>query len=559
MDPIRKQIQAIIREIMDASEVMPAKPTTKPATKPGTTPAKPNPRRIIRPKIHPGADPAPKANKNMPEKPGYKKKIEVGNLYQERFLIEKAKYLRLINEAPMDFDNPNQKPHPNIVRSIETGQNHPFRNIDIFNKDNDGQKTIEKLGSEEYRDVQQKLSQHGKVGMMDIMPLIQKLKSIENRNKTRLEQLAKDTVQQNFGIPDEVMENIFVELKNPGEIESDGLDMGFDEEDLADEFTDEEKVIIAQNVPKRIISNTLMMGAGFRAHNLLDKIKSELDRIDPFLHGAYLKLMTNTANLMWTIPPSDEMQLQNSPQNGRQSAGPKAILGGTSKLIMGDDENGDGVREVEGAKAEAIVFPVLMHEVVKSILEYIFANGLPQYTEKVNREIIKQSDKFHFEHWQKLLGPRLWKYLHDAIDFIVQGRESDYTIVAYLLQEISLLEPVKFLKLMDYVLHDGQRAINILSNMVDGIEADLEAQEEQGLEPDEPEDPDFTNMNNLMSQINSILNKPEDEAVRERVLNHKPFHSMRLDELVEYVKVALKVGEFEKAAEARDEIDTRSQ
>ncbi len=540
-EQLRKKIQEALKEIFDQPEVLPAQPKTKP----GTAPEKPQPRRILRPSIHPGSKPAPKA----------KKKNKINGLKEFKLFCEKLKNQSLIKEAPMDFDNPNARPHPNIVNSIEQGTNHPFSNIDIFNKNNNGQKTIEKLGSEEFRDVQQKIAQHGNASMMELYPMVLKIKQIENRNIRYFENLAKTTVQRYFGIPQEVMDNIFVELKNPGEIEpmDDEDDNDMDAEELMDDFTDEEKLIIQQNVPKRIISNSLMMGAGFRAHNLLDKIKAELDRVNPSLYSLYSKLMSNTANLMWQIPPDEEMQANGERPNG----GPQATLGGKSELILGEDENEDGIREVEGAKAQAIVFPVLLHETVKAVIEYIFANGLPQYTENVNREIMKQSEKFHFEHWQKLLGPRLWKYLHDAIDYIVHDRGSDYTIVAYLLQEISMLEPRKFIALMDFVLHDGDRAIRIMTNMVDGIEADLESQEAQGIAPAEPEGPDFSNVDDLMGQINNLLNKPKQNALKDAILNHEPFNSMEIDELKEYIKRAIDIGEFEKAAEARDELNSR--
>jgi len=67
---IRKQIRDYLREFVkktmknDAEPaVLPVQPKVKPGIKPAPAPAKPGPRRIVVPRIHPGADPEPKAQK----------------------------------------------------------------------------------------------------------------------------------------------------------------------------------------------------------------------------------------------------------------------------------------------------------------------------------------------------------------------------------------------------------------------------------------------------------------------------------------------------------------
>lgn len=564
---IRKYIQELLRkivtvnetpEVMPAPQVKPVQPDVQPAPTPLKRPVPtPAPRRILKPNIHPGADPAPKAKLNKPE-PGYKKKTEVGKLYETAYYLEKLRYTSLINESPINANSGNI--NPNIKKAIDTGQDHPYKNIDILHKQDDqGKKTIQRLGDEEFQDVKQSATNNNvNSGARSLIHQFKDLLSIEQKNKRYLESLAKNTVKTFFGVPDDVMDNIVAILKRPGEIDGRGMDDdGMDDmtsQELMSQFTPEEQQTIKQHVDKRIISNALIMGAGFKAHNLLDKIKPQIDHLSPNLFPIYKQIMAGAAMEFWQMTPSSDMKVNKEDGEAIRALGgaptnANTFLGGKAELIMGEDENGDGIRAVEGAKAEAIIFPVLLHEVVKAVLEYIFANGLPQFNQEMNSAIMKQSEALHFEHWHKLLGPRLWKYLHDAIDYIVHDREADYTIVAFLLQEISMLPPKKFLALMDLILHNGGRAIEVLTKMLDGIE-------NSSAEDNSEEVPtaDFSNLESIMSQVQSLLNQPVDNS---SILNHKPFEQMSDQELSQFNALALEHGEYDIAAEARDEMEKR--
>ena len=539
-DIIRKKIAETLKVVFESPEVAPAEPKVKPDIKP--VPARPAPRRILKPQIHPGAKPPPKAKSF------------------EDFKKKKNKFLK---EAPMDYqDKDHNGPNPSIKKNIETRGSNPFSKIDVLHKDNpNNQKSLEKLGDEEYKDVVDTAKKY-KTDNLDYTKILEKIKEVmllQVKHKATLERLAKNIVQKYFGIPDDVMAEIFVELKNDfGDIDFE-LDDDSNEEELLNDFTPEEIVIIKQNVDKRIISNALMMGAGFRAHNLLEKVKPALDAIEPKLFQFYMEIMSGHAFTLWKFTPSEEDEIQYDRKKGEDGQIKKIInnlqIGGKSELILGDDENGDGIREVKGAKAVAIIFPVLLHETVKAVMEYIFANGLPQYTENINKEIMRQSEKFHFEHWHKLLGPRLWKYLHDAIDYIVKARDSDYTIVAYLLQEISMLPPNKFLRLIDLLLHDGAKGVEWLEKMLDRVEYDLENQKID-IETDPVPLADFGKINNLMGHVNDML-KNAGAQEKPNVIQQKPFNQMTNQELESFIDDALDSGDFDKAAEARDELENR--
>lgn len=463
----------------------------------------------------------------------------------------------LISEARFDDENPLGPPNKDITSKFANRIDHPYKDIDILHKKGkDNKTTIQRLGDEEYKDVTKDASVHDLNNIPQLSNEMAQIMKIESEHKTQLEFLVKSTIQKYFGIPREVIDTFEIVLvnsgikwdKNAGNRMDENEDMNVN--DLLGQFNDDEKAIIKAHVNKRIVANALMMGAGYRAHNLIGKIKPELDEIDKRLYPFYIKLMSLHAFQSWKIAPTNKIDFHEN----RILTEEHRMLAGRCFLKLGPDVNGDGIRDVLGGRAEAIIFPVLLHEAIKVVIEYLFANGLPQFTKPINKAVINQADQLHFEHWHKLLGPRLWKHLHDAIDYIVKNRDTDYTIVAYLLQEISMLPPAKFLRLFDMLLHDGENAIAWLTNIVDGIEEDLN---NPVAPPEPPEAVDFDNMEDILRQFKGVLQQQPPENVDDLV-NHKPFNKMTLLELNNFVKMAIEKGEFELAAEAVDEIEKRN-
>ncbi len=285
-----------------------------------------------------------------------------------------------------------------------------------------------------------------------------------------------------------------------------------------------------------------MMGAGYRAHKVFDELKNSLDGIDERLYPLYQRMMPNVEIFMWKMPV-EEMY------GARQMWGKSKINceGGSCK-----------------AEAEAIIFPVLLHEVAKAAVEILFLQHLAdvqeKYGEPVAKEVVKRADSYYDEHWLKLIGPQFWKYLHDALSFVVDEEGEDYTVIAYVLNKMASMEPEEFMALMDDTIHDGPRAIEKIKQILRQVRDEIDAYENQGEEapsPDEmfPDDNEDEISRLLAQNQDELLTRtPEEERAQPSTKN---LSDMDITELNDELGRALEYEDYRRAAQVRDEINRR--
>jgi predicted DNA-binding helix-hairpin-helix protein len=69
---------------------------------------------------------------------------------------------------------------------------------------------------------------------------------------------------------------------------------------------------------------------------------------------------------------------------------------------------------------------------------------------------------------------------------------------------------------------------------------------------------DFGNIQNLMGQIQNLLNQKDIEPKPDPI-QQKPFNKMTTEELRSFILDSINSGDFDKAAEARDELEGRGE
>lgn len=351
------------------------------------------------------------------------------------------------------------KPHKTVVDGVENKKKTIFSDISFFNGGEEDYTTIEKISSEEFENIVRELENHGKLKFLEVSNSLFSILKEEKKYIPQLEALAIKKVQEQFGIPDSIMNKIKTKIT---------LDVPQSQiykpiPKPKRDFTVEEKEIIKINVEKRKIQNALMMGAGFRAHTTFNSIKEDLDKINPLLYPLYEKTMPNISFLIWSLPLEDMMK--------------QSIAAGISQI----KKEKDGRLNVE---AIAMMFPILLHETTKSAMELLFSNYIIELTKQhgteIAQEVIRQSDVPLEEVWMKRIGPTLWKYLHNTFDYVIKhDRLGKYELVSYLINKISLMEPKEFINFMNIIVYDGEESLKYVNSMIDEIENKIESFEKQ--------------------------------------------------------------------------------
>jgi hypothetical protein len=274
--------------------------------------------------------------------------------------------------------------HPSIRRAYEERThpliNHPIHGV--YGKD---------LADSAHSFIKEKYSQatgSENFNFPMMMQLIQRAEEVESAHKEELEAMAIEIVKQIWGVTDEL--NFNADLTSEPDFELEGYEP---EEEDDTELTPEEK----KHADKRVTMNIMTHGAAqhqmLSLHHMID---AALKKIDPQLVQIYDKIAKSLEFSHWGIPLEFVMQ-----QQGQQ--------GGEVKIQWPEGEESeedDGGEITVNAKAQ--IFPILIHELSKGVMEVLTAHGLPQ-DPALLKKVYKYADRPEHEFFHFLVGPEVWR------------------------------------------------------------------------------------------------------------------------------------------------------
>lgn len=307
--------------------------------------------------------------------------------------------------------------HPQHKRALSTGD-HPLGQVPPFNPHNvRPSNAAERHASASYKAAIQNLRRYGGVvpqgqqgamaAMQDMFATLRSLMQREHAHKEQLEQLAIETVMR---LPE------FKTLRKAVEAGDLKIEPHLDQPELEDTETsaeaeepqDEPEEIRAEYdemVAKRKLINTMIQGAAV-ANNYASSYYAgdELGQLDARLERDYGKLMAYSEISQFVMP--------------------KEVAQAASKA-HGSEAQGGGVRlrrEADGSVtvvAHGLVFPILVHEIVKGCMEYLSLND--EEDPETAKAVSNRSDFIDDEMYQQQIGPNLWREFiasigHDAAE-----------------------------------------------------------------------------------------------------------------------------------------------
>lgn len=336
---------------------------------------------------------------------------------KENPLMSKSELVEEINKKIIYEADMND----NVRRSFESGDNDYSEHLNP--------EIVNSAANEAFREIAEKLRQktgRDRVGMMDVNMLLsnsltQAAKSEYSYGTDRLEQKAIEMIRRQFNIPEDAV-NFDVEITGipsvmvtgserisdqqaqqlsaqlgfkVGNINKEGLKYEKDTNTRLPQGKSEEEM--KKKVTRRRLSNAMMQGAARKSQNL-HHMDDELRRNQPNLTNDYGNIMAAN-DAMYYMMDDDSIKEQ----------GRSGVHAGNSRVILSDQPGGKPTIVAQG-----MVFPILLHEMAKGVIELMSLWSLPKDPE-VRKYVLSQTDHLGAETNDIRLGPTMWSKFIDSI------------------------------------------------------------------------------------------------------------------------------------------------
>lgn len=271
--------------------------------------------------------------------------------------------------------------------------------------------------------------------------LITECKKKEKGKESALEQLCTDVVTELFSIPSDTL-NLSVKLVDK---------VNDDNERLIPEKTDDftfdsikDMKYLTDEIYKRRMLDALINGASIYYSDNISMYIRELFDIDSDLPSLYKKIIKYNEILLFFEKDSISDEKKDTTESGKVD------------VIVNMPQNTVKI------KAEGMIFPVLLEEAIKGVLELAIAQGLPRERKKAEY-VIKKADFKLAEMWDMRLGMSLW-------DIIVQQIDNMQIVEPnFFLMTLSELPSDKFNDSLQEIFGRTARGKRILHNIIKKI------------------------------------------------------------------------------------------
>ncbi len=352
-----------------------------------------------------------------------------------------------LNESIVYPDNINERMHPKleedlIKRKHSLGANPvlPEGDESLFEEKIMGERFYEVV--KRYKKVFECDDVNNNEVMMNSTPLIRETMELESKHKKKLEDLAIKMVREEFDVSEEFVE-INAELTD--EINMEGTKKNPTPILSEVEFENHDEILNAnKEVYKRRFINAMIQGSAKKCHHMYHMVDDELAELDPKLPNKYSKLMANADYMYYIVP---------NMQNG--------INGGVVRVDFPTKDNPKCVITVQ-----AMVFPVLIHELVKGVMEILSAHGLPK-DKQTGEYVINQADYLAAEPWDMRLGPGLWSKFTNTIE------PDDFNLKHHIYSELAALPVDEFNVKMREIMANTKEGKSIVKEIANRVKEEL--------------------------------------------------------------------------------------
>ena len=373
-------------------------------------------------------------------------------------------------EAPIDYGDRPERMDPSLQGKLETGEFPGAGSKAYPSVPPEGipSNFEELIASERFKSVIEKVKNY--TGVRDVTPQsfmqlqrmlmgsLQRILQLESQHKEQLEELAVKIVREEMAVPPDAVQ-FDAKIVGMGEIDTEGMQAQSQEQQTPEQQMDAEEEAMEEfeefdiEKQKRRFLNQLIQGASKKGHYMFHLVEEELNNISPDLINLYGVMMSINDLVYWIMPDQTTMMMAAS---GESVAGKEEI---------------DPETDPPTIKARGITFPVLVHELVKGVMELLATQGLPDDPGMAQR-VIDSEDTLVAEVWDLRLGPVIWEKFRESYPhYLLQ--DDKRIIQNYLFSEFANMDAKEMFALAKKILSGGDEGKGELERMVKGIISDL--------------------------------------------------------------------------------------
>ena len=165
-------------------------------------------------------------------------------------------------------------------------------------------------------------------------------------------------------------------------------------------------------------------------------------------------------------------------------------------------------------RAKGLMFPILVHELYKGVMEYVSAHGLPSDPDMA-QDVIGSEDTLPAEIWDLRLGPVIWEkflevYPDDFFDIDEQKRIKNYFYFKFV-----SLEAQEFLSLAKEILSGSQTGKDQVKKMIDDIVTQLKGEDYEDASGETKSVPDIPGFEGTMDSLDDITIRPTNKPTQD--------------------------------------------
>lgn len=356
-----------------------------------------------------------------------------------------------INESVLYPEGMTERMHKALEDDLKN-KKHSLGKHPIFPEDDEAT-FEEKIMGERFLEVAKRYKRNNDVTtidnkkvMFEMGGMLKSTMELEKEHIKELEKLAVQIVREEYDMDNDVVE-IIAEIVPQITIE------GFQKKPKPisepTEFKNHDEMSLAnEEVYKRRFLNAMIQGASKKVNHMFHMFDDEITEMNPRLPNSYAKLMSAADYMFYIVPAIDE-----------------GITGGAVKVTLPSKNNPKAV-----IHAQAMVFPVLIHELVKGVMEILAAHGLPS-NKKIAKFVIDKADFMAAEPWDMRLGPGLWERFTNLID------PDDFNLKHHIFAELATLPVKEFNHTMREIMANTKEGKKIIINLVKEIKQELKDDE----------------------------------------------------------------------------------